>query len=127
MENVQERRRNLRVSFKTSVCIRPLHHDVPAIMSDHTRDISLRGLYCYTKEKLPVGTPCEVELRLSGSSSDLKLFMQADVVRSDEKGLALQFNEVDLDSMIHLKNILYYNSGEPDKIDQELASQEERG
>ncbi len=122
MENPQERRKNFRVNFKTSVSIRPLHQDVPAIHSDHTRDISLKGLYCFTEERLPVGTPCEVELRLSGSSSDLKLFMQADVVREDESGLALRFNEIDLDSLIHLKNILYYNSGDPDKIDEELAS-----
>ncbi len=120
MSDGRERRKNLRVSFKTSVCIKPLLHDIQTICSDHTRDISLRGLYCYTDQILPLGTPCEVELRLSGSSSDLKLYMQADVVRADEHGMAFKFNEMDLDSMLHLKNLLYYNSGDPDRIDSEL-------
>ncbi len=120
MSDGRERRRNLRVAFKTSVCIKPLLQNFETIFSEHTRDVSLRGLYCYADHILPMGTPCEVELRLSGASSDLKLYMQADVVRTDENGMAFKFNEMDLDSMLHLKNLLYYNSGDPDRIDSEL-------
>jgi hypothetical protein len=34
----------------------------------------------------------------------------------------LHFVEIDLDSFYHLKNIIYYNSSDPDTIEQELMS-----
>jgi hypothetical protein len=42
------------------------------------------------------------------------------VARADGERMAVQFQEMDLDSIFHLKNILYYNSGDPDRIDREL-------
>ena len=46
--------------------------------------------------------------------------MRGEVVRVDPGGLALHFTEIDADSFYHLKNIIYYNSKDPDLIDLEL-------
>jgi hypothetical protein len=70
-----------------------------------------------------LGEKCLVSLRLVGSTSDLSLKMKGTVVRVEEDGLALHFYEMDLDSFFHLKNILYYNSENPDVLDKELSAQ----
>lgn len=118
------RRRNLRVNFVTAVCIKEKGTDGREIHSDNTRDISMKGLYCITDSPFPEGTECEVALRLSGDSSDLFLFMDAVVARAEKNGMGLNFTSIDIDSFYHLKNILYYNSGEPEEIDKEIVSEE---
>ncbi len=116
-----ERRRNLRVLFKTRVTVRETGGKGRIITSEETRDISLRGLYVHTACPLPVATPCVVELRLAGESSDLKLVIEGEVARNDSSGMGILFRQMEIDCLIHLKNILYYNSGEPERIDNELA------
>ena len=70
-----------------------------------------------------IGEQCDVSLHLVGASSDLGLKMKGEVVRIEPNGLALHFYETDLDSFYHLKNILYYNSDNPDKLDEEFSEQ----
>jgi len=49
-------------------------------------------------------------------------------VFEDSDGVALQFAQVDLDSFVHLKNIVAYNSGGEDKIMEEfVASAKDEG
>ncbi|NDY43603.1 PilZ domain-containing protein [Dissulfurirhabdus thermomarina] len=120
--NARDNRRNVRVPFRRSVVLRALEGELEPIESDRTRDISLRGVYCYCDRRFPVGTACEVELRLSGTSSELSLRIEGEVARVDEEGLAVAFRGMDLDSLFHLKNILYYNTGRPELIDEELAA-----
>ncbi|MCD4754387.1 MAG: PilZ domain-containing protein [Deltaproteobacteria bacterium] len=115
-----EQRKYIRVPFKTAVCLWSLKQDAKEIRCDQTRDISLKGLYCYSDIKFSTGTPCELELHLTGTSSKLVLFFKGRVVRTDEKGMGIRFEEMDLDSFLLLKNILNYNTGDPEKIDQEL-------
>ena len=47
--------------------------------------------------------------------------MKGEVVRVEPDGLALHFSEIDFDSFYHLKNIIYYNSEDPDQVDLELT------
>ena len=116
-----ERRKNLRVLFNASVCISQIGDQGRRVCSNDTRDISLKGLYVLTRSPFPVRTACRVELKLSGESSDLTLKINGEVVRIDGEGMGIRFTGMDIDALIHLKNILYYNSGEPERIDGELA------
>ena len=123
METAEERRRNIRVAFRTSVSVTETGEGGRTVTADNegTRDISLKGLYVLTSEPFPAGTECQVNLRLTGDSSDLHLNILGTVVRADKTGMAIQFKSMDVDALIHLKNILYYNSGDPERIDAELA------
>ncbi len=120
MTHGAERRRNLRVLFNASTRVTAVGGE-KTVSADDTRDISLKGLYVVTHSVIPAGTECLVELVLSGESTDLKLRIQGEVVRTDEEGMGIRFNSMDIDALIHLKNILYYNSGDPDRIDREFA------
>jgi hypothetical protein len=101
-----EQRKNFRIPFKAVTCLWSLKQDAKEIRCDHTKDISLKGIYCYSDIKLSVGTPCEVELHISDTSSKLVLFFKGRVVRTDESGMGIQFKEMDLDSFFSLKEIL---------------------
>ena len=117
----EEKRRNVRVRFKTSAVLEPLEAGgLGPVVVERTRDLSLKGIYCETPIHWPPGTKAKITLRLTGTSSELSIRMKGHVVRSDEGGMALLFDETDLESLYHLKNILYYNTGDPERIDREL-------
>ncbi len=127
MVSQRERRRNVRVIFRSSVSVTEVDgagRKGRTVASDETRDISLKGVYVPTEEPLEPGIECLVELRLMGESSELTLRIQGQVVRTDDSGMAVTFSKMDIDALIHLKNILYYNSGDPERIDAELSGLE---
>lgn len=116
-----ERRRNIRVFFNAAARVTQTEADKRIVISEETRDLSLQGVYVLTTSPLTPGTECMVELRLEGSSSDLKIRIRGQVVRVDDQGMGIRFESMDIDALIHLKNILYYNSGDPERIDSEMA------
>ncbi len=119
LEGGSERRGFLRVPFETELEITSLE-DGTTVRATSSKDISLKGIYCVTKEAFPKDTQCSIRLHVSGTSSKLWLELQGHVVRTDDTGMALSFDAMELDVFIHLKNILYYNSGEPERIDEEI-------
>ncbi|MFA7348408.1 MAG: PilZ domain-containing protein [Desulfurivibrionaceae bacterium] len=117
---MKNKRKNTRVPFQVIIGL-----DFPD--RNHAEceiaDLSLKGVFVLGVTGHTVGEKCLVSLRLVGSTSHLTLKMKGTVVRVAEDGLALHFYEMDLDSFFHLKNILYYNSKDPDALDDELSAQ----
>ncbi len=115
----KERRKNTRVPFQTTADL---------VFSDRrysqcaTENLSIKGISVLGISGHTLGDICDVSLALSGSTSHLRLAMKGKIVRVDANGIALHFTEIDLDSFYHLKNIIYYNSENPDTIEQELMS-----
>ncbi len=114
----KERRKNTRVLFQT---IADINFVGKSYNKCETEDLSIKGISVLGPSGQSVGEKCDISLALSGSSSELVLEMKGEVVRVDPDGLALRFTEIDFDSFYHLKNIVYYNSQEPDQIDLELT------
>ncbi|MDH4320226.1 MAG: PilZ domain-containing protein [Desulfobulbaceae bacterium] len=114
-----EKRHNTRVPFHTTITVR--FHD-KTFAHCETRDLSLKGVFVMgVTGPRAKGDRCELSLHLSGTSSDLSLQMRGEVVRVLDDGVGLHFSEIDLDSFYHLKNIIYYNSPDPDALGEELA------
>ena len=113
----KERRKNTRVPFQAiaDVVFGSKRYDQCATANLSVKGISVLGVTGHV-----VGEACDVFLALSGSTSQLKLTMKGKVVREEADRVALHFTEIDLDSFYHLKNIIYYNSEDPDTIEQEL-------
>ncbi len=75
-----------------------------------TEDISMSGLLLRTERGLPIGTEVKIHLFLrSGGDRCDSLNLMGTVVRIDERGVAIQFNEMDSESFEHLKRLLTYN------------------
>ncbi len=117
---VAEKRRNTRVSFQTSV---DLECGGKVFSGCESRDLSLKGVFLAGVGGVEPGSACELTIRLSGGSSDLSFRLKGEAVRVDADGVGIIFTEIDLDSFYHLRNIVYYNSGDPDRLAEEFISQ----
>lgn len=111
------RRRATRVPFHVTVSLR---FALREYLQCGTRDLSIKGVFVAGVQGPSVGDTCETELCLSGTSSQVCLTMEGVVARTGEDGLALQFTGMDLDSFFHLRNIIYFNSGDPDELEEWL-------
>ncbi|MEW5723840.1 MAG: ATP-binding protein [Thermodesulfobacteriota bacterium] len=118
-EMEKEQRKRTRVNFKALVTLAAGREKLVGLA---TRDLSLKGLFVETDRKLPVETPVDVSLELSGTTSLVSLAMKGKVARVDAAGMGIDFTEIDLDSFYHLRNIVLYNAGDPSGVDDELAT-----
>jgi hypothetical protein len=85
-----------------------------AIQGD-VEDLSLKGIYIKTPAKFDSGSPVEVMLQLGDSQTNLNLPLKGVIVRKDDKGMAVQFDQIELDGIVHLRNIIIYAHQEIDK------------
>lgn len=113
----EERREKTRVGFKTEVIIDTGESKITSEASSN--DISLKGVFINTDQMVDIGTQCDIEILLTGSSSNLSMKMQGKVIRQEHStGIGIKFESIDLDSYLHLKNILMYNSGDVPGIEE---------
>lgn len=114
-----ERRANTRVSFQTTVDLR--FTGGREYRGCVIQDLSVKGVFLVGVRQQAVGDRCALSLCLSGTSSDLCLRIQGEVMRVEEDGVGVHFVEMDLDSFYHLKNIIYFNAENPDNIQEHLV------
>lgn len=62
-------------------------------------NLSLRGLFVKTDQKVPLHETVNVTLSFSGNRADLSLGMEGKVVRVTDDGLGLNFKKVSIDSL----------------------------
>lgn len=111
------RRKSTRVPFKATV---DLIFDGREYLKRQTSDLSLTSVFVPGVTGHEAGETCRLNLHLTGLSSDILLHMKGRIQRVEQDGIGLEFFEIDLDSFYHLKNIVYYNSGDPDKLEDEF-------
>jgi len=109
-----DRREKIRINYETQIIIESGAAEIQ--MNGNSRDLSLGGVYVDTDQRLPLTTPCKVKIRLSGMIPPLFLEIDGRIVRTDEAGIAVAFESMDLDSYTHLKNIVRYNVANPDGV-----------
>lgn len=92
------------------------------LLEGQTENISLKGLFFRTEKTFPLDTLVKVHLYLTGTEGKESLDLKGTVVRIEATGMAIQFTEVDSDSLEHLRRLLIYNSKneEVEKVHQEL-------
>ena len=83
-------------------------------------DISLKGalLEFSHPENLDRGQPCHLIIHLD--LSDVTLFFTGAVAHTNDNLTGIKFITVDIESMMHLRNLLELNSGDPDLVRSEL-------
>ncbi len=113
--DTHEKRDGIRVDFKTQIALRVGESEIR--VEGSSKDLSLKGIFVHTKEDIPIGTKCEVDIILTGLIDSITLQMKGKVVRKDSDGIAILFDSVDLDSYTHLKNIVRYNALDTNNID----------
>lgn len=103
-----EKRTGTRIHFDVKGAIE--HNGVT--YSGSIDNLSMKGMYLKAPGPLPAGSEVKIKIHLSGASSDLIININGRVARSDNKGMGLTFDRIDLDSYTHLRNIITYNMRE---------------
>lgn len=85
-----------------------------------TRDVSLRGLFLKTAERLPMGARCSVRLWLSPEGSPAGIEATGTVVRCDGEGVAVEFEVLDQESYQHIRSLVVLNSPNPEEAEAEI-------
>ena len=110
---VKEKRRRLRV---------PVHFDVSVKLAEKIIEvqiinISLTGILCTSNRLFQPNAACQVILSLS---DDLKITIDAKILRIGEQETAISFITMDEESFTHLRRIVEYNAGDADRIEKEF-------
>lgn len=105
-----EKRRYRRVAFQAMAGVQAGQ----TTFSGMVDNLSMKGMFILTKEIVQLGIPLEISLVLSGTSSLLSIKLTGFALRQTDTGVAIEFQEMDVDSFIHLRNIVALNSGDAD-------------
>ncbi|MBP7737796.1 MAG: PilZ domain-containing protein [Spirochaetes bacterium] len=111
-----EKRNTIRVPFH----VRSVVKYGDSVLEGDVLDLSTGGMMIQAEMNLPVDEIVQISLFLYGTSSNLSLNIVGKVVRKTDSGTAIKFTELDLDSFIHLRNIVSRNAFDEEKIVREF-------
>ncbi|MFZ5649845.1 MAG: PilZ domain-containing protein [Bacillota bacterium] len=111
-----EKRSLSRVLFGTKAVIMYRGAEVDG----EVENLSLNGMFIKTQQKIPDGEVVEITIHLAGDTSSLSIDLEGKVIREAENGIGLMYQKVDLDSFIHLRNIVSYNSVDSESVMEEF-------
>ena len=115
-----ERRQVHRVTFHAEGRL----HCPQGILAIHISDLSLKGALVTIAEAGAAPPPisamtCRMELPLD---DEIKIECNAHVVRQDGRELGLHIDELDLESIQHLRRLIELNLGDPELLNRDLAA-----
>lgn len=85
------------------------------------RDLSMKGMLVVTDERFPIGTPCEALLTLVEGQVEIRT--SGIVAAIHAEGFGMEFTAIDgLESYMHLRNLVLYNSRDVEKVEEEIRS-----
>lgn len=87
------------------------------------KNLSLTGMFVIGAFQDKIGEYCLVKLFQKGMSSNVKLLASANVVRTNDEGIAIEFNSMSFDSYMFLQVTLLYEAEEPMVIALELPEE----
>lgn len=102
-----ERRGASRVALEAMVNLKVDGNTI--IAQTDLRDISLDGVALVNTGPTPINTICDFDITITGASSVLKISGKGRILRQDAMGTAIKFTELEMDSYLHLKNIILLN------------------
>lgn len=92
------------------------------IQSDKVRNVSLGGMFIHSREPLPQGAQCEVEMGVTGPATSLQMRVEGEVVRVETEGFAIRFTKMDVDSLIYLRHLIRIRCTDPEQHDREYCT-----
>lgn len=108
------RRAKIRVDFQTRIAIEVLE---PAVRCDgDSKNLSLKGIFVETPIDVPIKARCRVQIFLSGTEPPVSFQLEGAVARKEPSGFAIAFDPMELESYTELKNIVRYNTEDPDDV-----------
>ncbi len=111
-----EKRKFERVDLRTEALVR--HRDVT--FRGEVENLSLKGLFVRTDQKVPLHERVDVAMFFHGSSSELSFSLEASVVRATDEGIGLNFRKIDIDSLVRAELPVTASGAERQKVIEEF-------
>ena len=108
--NKQEQRGAERIRFESHIIIKT--RDETVVATADSRNISLKGIYLVPEKKIPVDTACTLAITLTGKGSQMIITIPGKICRHDNQGMAVAFLDMDVDSFVHIKNLVNLHTSE---------------
>jgi hypothetical protein len=84
-------------------------------------NLSMAGMFLVTNEQLAEGEAVDITIVLTGTLPEIAVNFSGIVTRIAEDGVGITFEKMDLDSYMHLKNIIAYNIDDAEKVMEEIG------
>jgi len=107
-----EKRSFTRIPLQAKALVRAKETTVIGVIEN----LSLNGIFLKTPEKLRVNRVVKIELLFTGTSSQLSILLNGEIVRHENTGMAVHFKDIDLDAFFHLENLIKYNTDEIHRV-----------
>lgn len=117
---MDNKRRFTRVAVQIRVQVSP--DDAERVIVGEARDISLKGAFVDATEKIPPDTACAIDIFLGDPDNPIKLEAHGKVVRSAGEGVAVEFDQLDIEAYEHLKRVVLYNADDTDQVEHEFET-----
>ncbi len=91
---------------------------IPAVL----KDVAYGGAYLICEELPEIGEEVEIRFYLSGMEPPPEIRFLAEVVRHGEDGFGVKLKMIDLESLTHLRRLLYFNLPDADQAERELRN-----
>ena len=110
-----ERRKNARNSLKQDS---ELVLTEKAVYKGTTKNVSFSGvyMYCANAKSIPVGETGFFKILIQTQQQTEIISFMCQVIRTDDEGVGLKFIDIDLEGYHKFKNLMLYNSPDPDKL-----------
>jgi c-di-GMP-binding flagellar brake protein YcgR len=114
-----ERRKNSRNSLKQNS---ELALTEKTVYKGATKNISFSGvfMYCPDAQNIPIGETGFFKIFIKSEEETKTISFMCQVIRTDDKGVGLKFIDIDLEGYQKFKNLMLYNSSDPDALLAEL-------
>ena len=112
-----ESRRFTRIPFKMYTEIE-INNDTYS--TDNITNLSVGGCLLPIDIKPQPGTSCRIKISLEGTSEEMAIRIEGEIIRTTPEGLAINFVRIDPESLFHLQNVIKYNSPDADTIESEI-------
>lgn len=122
MKTKENLREFTRVTIAVEAEVRFAKEGEATVVTGRTKDLSMKGIFILSEEKLPVGSKCLVSLTPIREPKHFRIEANGRVVRLGEAGMGIEFVEIfGLESYDHLRNVVLYNSShEIEQVEEEL-------
>jgi hypothetical protein len=90
--------------------------------TEHTRNISMNGLYLECEHRLPPGTECRLRVFLGEDRNAACIGMLGQVSRVDDAGMAVEFKQIEVEGFEHLRNLVLMNTTQVQQVEEEFRS-----
>lgn len=84
-------------------------------------NLSMTGMFLVTNEQVADGELADITIVLTGTLPEIAVNFSGIATRITEDGVGFTFEKIDLDSYMHLKNIITYNIDDAEKVMEEIG------